>query len=227
MKHDIEKKYFELFAFKLLKEYIQIDIDKFEDKEEPDWQDLKNSIGIEVTRNSEGTKFWRDLENVKKPVPDSKIKQFNKKFEKNGGRVITPELARIIFGENYRDSFGFNENYFYIIPVYNDDFSYVNKSINEKLEKLNDHYNSEILDNRLFIFTPILVTKEEAENELVKINNIQKDAKRKFNIIYVCLLHEIYIFDLNKNNLEKIIMDKEEFEKISKESYEIFKNNAG
>ncbi len=70
MKHDTEKKYFELFALKLLEKYINIDINDFADKEEPDWQNEINSVGIEVTRNSLGTKFWRELEKVDKPISD-------------------------------------------------------------------------------------------------------------------------------------------------------------
>ncbi len=82
MSHNTEKKYFELFALKLLEKYINMDIKKFEDKEEPDWQNEIMSVGIEVTRNSLGTKFWRELENVQKLNSDKQINKFNKRFKK-------------------------------------------------------------------------------------------------------------------------------------------------
>ena len=182
MDHDNEKKYFELLALMLLKEYTKIDINNFENKEEPDWQDEKNSVG----------------------------------------RVIPQELAKIIFGENHsKDSFGFNEKYFYIIPCYNDDFSTVNKSISIKTLKLNKNYNLNIKDNRLFIFTPILVTMEMLENELTIILKKQDEFERKFNVIYICLLSDLYIFNINKKKCEHIKMQKERVEQISIEASKI------
>lgn len=159
MKHDNEKKYFELYALKILNKYANLEIENLKHDEKPDWQDVINSIGIEITRNSEGTQFWCELEKVKKPISDKKIEQFNKRFEKNGGSVIPIERAKIIFNDNeIKDGFGFNDKYFYIIPCYNNDFSEVNKSIKDKLKKLNEIYNTDIKDNRLFIFTPIHAT---------------------------------------------------------------------
>ena len=218
MNHDDEKDYFELFALKLLKEYQNIDIEKIIHDEKPDWQDISNSIGIEITRNSIGTQFWSELEKVKKPIPDKSIEKFNKRFRKNGGSVIPIEQARIIFNDkDKKDSFGFNEKYFYIIPSYNDDFSEVNRSLKEKLKKLNEIYK-EMHDNRLFIFSPIYANKEMIENELQNIINIQNEKKRKFNIVYVCLLHKLIIFNLNDNNWKCIQMDKDVFNKLSEEA---------
>ena len=57
MNHDDKKKYFELFALKILKEYQNVEIEKLIHDEKPDWQDINNSIGIEITRNSIGTQF--------------------------------------------------------------------------------------------------------------------------------------------------------------------------
>ena len=218
MNHDDEKKYFELFALKILKEYQNVEIEKLIHDEKPDWQDINNSIGIEITRNSIGTQFWSELEKVKKPIPDKDIEKFNKRFRKNGGSVIPIEQARIIFNDkDKKDSFGFNENFFYIIPVYNDDFSEVNRSLKEKLKKLNEIYK-EMNDNRLFIFSPIYANKEMIENELQNMINIQNEKKRKFNIVYVCLLHELLVFNLNENDWKCIQMDKEVFDRLSEEA---------
>ncbi len=218
MNHDDKKKYFELFALKILKEYQNVEIEKLIHDEKPDWQDINNSIGIEITRNSIGTQFWSELEKVKKPILDKDIEKFNKRFRKNGGRVIPIEQARIIFNDKYKkDSFRFNEKYFYIIPVYNDDFSEINRSLKEKLKKLNEIYK-EMNDNRLFIFSPIYANKEMIENELQNIINTQNDKKRKFNIVYVCLLHELLVFNLNENDWKCIQMDKDVFNKLSEET---------
>lgn len=218
MNHDDEKKYFELFALKILKEYQNVEIEKLIHDEKPDWQDINNSIGIEITRNSIGTQFWSELEKVKKPIPDKDIEKFNKRFRKNGGSVIPIEQARIIFyDKEVKDSFGFNDKYLYIIPSYNDDFSEINKSITEKVKKLNSIYK-EMQDNRLFIFSPIYATEKMIENELQNIIKIQSEKKRKFNIVYVCLLHELIVFNIKENSYKCIQMDKDVFNKLSEEA---------
>ena len=218
MNHDDEKDYFELFALKILKEYQNVDIDKLIHDEKPDWQDINNSIGIEITRDSMGTQFWSELEKVKKPIPDKDIEKFNKRFRKNGGNVIPIEQARIIFNDkDKQDSFGFNEKFFYIIPVYNNDFSEINRSLNEKLKKLNEIYK-EMQDNRLFIFSPIYATEKIIDNELQNIIKIQSEKMRKFNIVYVCLLHELIVFNIKENSYKCIQMDKEVFDRLSIEA---------
>lgn len=218
MNHDDEKDYFEILALKILKEYQNTEIKKFIHDEKPDWQNLSDSIGIEITRNSIGTQFWSEIEQVKKKIPDKNIEKFNDRFRKNGGSVIPIEQARIIFkNKDVKDSFGFNDKYLYIIPSYNDDFSEVNISLNKKIKKLNMIYK-EMQDNRLFIFSPIYVNKEMIENELQNIINIQDDKKRKFNIVYVCLLHELLVFNLNENNWKCIQMNKNVFYKLSEEA---------
>lgn len=215
--HDLEKKYFEKFALNLLERYMNINISNFKDCEEPDWQDELNSIGIEVTRDSIGTKFWADLEKVQgKKIPEKDLKKFNSKFKANGGRVITKKQASIIGID--KCSFGFNDKYVYIIPCYTDGFERINKIIDNKTRKLNNNYKQKINDNRLFIFSPILVKGNMAEQELDEIIKIQKGKDRNFNIIYVCILHEIYIFDMLENKWNMVRMDKIEFDEISRKS---------
>lgn len=221
--HDSEKKYFERFAINLLKKYINMDISSFKNLEKPDWQDKFNNIGIEVTRDSIGTKFWADIEKVQgKKIADKDLKRFNRRFKGNGGRIITKEMASIIGIK--KCSFGFNDRYVYIIPSYTDDFKRIDRIIVEKTKKLNKNYNKTISDNRLFIFSPILVNREIVEEELVQIKNIQNEYDRRFNIIYVCTLYNIYIFNIKENKVGIVEMDKEEFNKISiKSSKEIKK----
>lgn len=215
--HDYEKKYFERFAINLLKKYINIDISNFKDLEKPDWQDEFNSIGIEVTRDSVGTKFWADIEKVQgKKIADKDLKKFNNRFKANGGRIVTKQTASIIGIKQC--SFGFNDRYVYIIPSYTDDFKRINEIIEDKTKKLNNDYNETIIDNRLFVFSPILVNTKMIEEELIQMENIQKEYDRKFNVIYVCILHEIYIFNIKESKVGILEMDEEEFNKISKES---------
>lgn len=212
MGHNIEKKKFELFALSLLGRYANIDVKNFESKESPDWQDKVNSIGIEITQNDEGAKFWKDLEKVKRPVPDSKIKKFNKKFLQNGGRIYDKKTAGIIFG-NQDDGFGFSKNYYYIIPVYPDDFSEVNKSIECKLKKLNNNYNPEISDNRLFVLSSSMVTRDMVEEELKEMVTIQQEYKRKFSMVYVRLSEDLCIFDLVNLKWKKVKIENDYFQK--------------
>ncbi len=101
------------------------------------------------------------------------------------------------------------------MPVYDNDFSEVNNSIKDKLDKLNEHYNKKLQDNRLFIFTSIYIRKEMIEDEVIKINNIQEGHKRKFDTIYICTLKELYILDLKNDNWVFIQMEKEDFDQIS------------
>lgn len=214
MKINKEKLYFETFALNLLKRYAGLDITNFKKYEGPDWIDDINSISIEVTRTAEGNKFWSELENVKKPIPDEKIERFNERFEKNGGRVISKELAQII---GIEDTFGYNSNYVYILPSYDDDFSIVNQRIIEKIKKLNKNYTI-MKDNRLFIFSPILFNDEMLKNEINNIKKIQEEFKYRFDKIYICILHELCSIDFNDEKYERIPMNKEEFDKISFES---------
>ena len=59
---------------------------------------------------------------------------------------------------------------------------------------------------------------------LIEIKNNQIKFKRNFNIIYVCILHEIYTFDLIKNEWNAIKMDEMQFNKISIDSCNEVKN---
>ena len=56
------------------------------------------------------------------------------------------------------------------------------------------------------------------ENELQSIIKIQSEKKRKFNIVYVCLLHELIIFNIKENSYKCIQMDKEVFDRLSEEA---------
>lgn len=216
-RHNSEKRYFEKFALNLLEKYLNENISKFKECEEPDWQDELNSIGIEVTRDSVGTKFWANIEKVEgKKILDKDLKKFNSKFKANGGRIITKELASIIGIK--KCSFGFNDKYVYIIPSYKNGFERINEIIINKTKKLNKNYKETIKDNRLFIFSPILVKGKMAVEELNEIKKIQKEYNRNFNIIYVCILHEIHIFNIQTNKWNLIKMDEEEFNRISRKS---------
>ena len=44
-------------SMEFLKEFQNLEMEKFIQTEKPDWQDLDSSIGIEITRNSVGTKY--------------------------------------------------------------------------------------------------------------------------------------------------------------------------
>ena len=70
-------------------------------------------------------------------------------------------------------------------------------------------------NNRLFIFSPIYATDKMIENELQSIIKIQSEKKRKFNIVYVCLLRKLVVFNIKENNWKCIKMDEDVFNKLS------------
>ena len=45
-----------------------------------------------------------------------------------------------------------------------------------------------------------------------------KEEKIKFNIVYVCLLHKLLVFNVKEKNWKCIQMDKEIFDKLSEEA---------
>lgn len=217
--NNIEKQYFELFAKNIIYKIAGENVSKYEKGESPDWQDYINNVGIEVTRTAEGVKFWADLRNVKGSISDKKLDKFNEKFIANGGRILPIEKARIIFNNpDFKDTFGFNEKYAYIIPGYPDNFNNIYNSLEEKLVKLNDHYNKDLKDIRLFIFSTIIIRNDELPNYLVELEKIQKKYDRKFTKLYICILYDLYIFDLDKLTCKHIEIGKEVLNKISIES---------
>ena len=74
------------------------------------------------------------------------------------------------------------------------------------------------MNDRLFIFSPIYATEKMIDNELQNIIKIQSEKMRKFNIVYVCLLHELIVFNIKENSYKCIQMDKEVFDRLSIEA---------
>ncbi|MCI8486992.1 MAG: hypothetical protein HFJ20_08115 [Clostridia bacterium] len=210
MEHDLEKKYYEKLALKLLKYTLDIDITNFKDKEEPDWHNDKDSVGIEVTIVDESLRFYRELEKVDK-VDANKVKKFNKRYIKNGGRIITKKEADCM---GLECSFKFNDNYVYIIPAYDNNFENINKAIKNKTEKLNNNYKL-FKQNGLFIFSHIRTRKELFKEELNEIIKIQSKSEKKFDFIYICLTDCIVIFDLKNNVCNVKEFDKNKFNNIA------------
>lgn len=201
MKHDLEKKYYEQLALKILEFVVYIDVANLKNKEEPDWHNDKDSVGIEITIADESLRFYRELEKVDK-VDTNKVKKFNKRYIRNGGRVITKQEAYCI---GIECSFKFNNNYVYIIPAYDNNFENINKAIKNKTEKLNKNYKL-FNQNNLFVFSHIRTRKELFQEELNEIIEIESKFEKKFNFIYICLTDCIAIFDL-----ENKVYDVKEF----------------
>lgn len=223
MNHNLEKKYYEELAFNLLKAILDVDITNFNNYDRPDLQNVKDSIGIEVTRADESLGFYEQLERIDK-VDADKTKQFNKKFIKNGGRVISKKEADCI---GIECSFKLNENYVYIIPCNNNNFEKINEVIENKIKKINNNDNYKLFkQNDLFVFSHIRTRKELFQGELNKITEIQSKFEKKFDFIYICLTNCIVIFNLKNNSYNIKKFDKNKYNNIAFEISEKIKSEA-
>lgn len=220
MEHNLEKEYYEQLALNLLESILRIDVSNFDDYEEPDWQNDKDSIGIEITRDDESLKFYKELENVDK-VNTVEVEKFNKRYRKNGGTVMTKGEAKSIGIEGGSE---FNENYVYIIPSYNNNFDDINNKIKNKIKKLNNNYKL-FKQNNLFIFSHIRTKKELFKEELDKIIEIQSE-NNKFDFIYICLTDCIVTFDLNNKIYNVKEFDKSKFNDIALKAREEVKKRS-
>ena len=81
-----------------------------------------------------------------------------------------------------------------------------------------------MIDNRLFVFSPIYANEEMIKNELQSIVNIQEGMERKFDIVYVCLLNKLIVFNIKEDSWKCIKMDREIFDKLSLEASEEIKS---
>ena len=74
------------------------------------------------------------------------------------------------------------------------------------------------------MFSPIYANEEMIKNELQSIVNIQEGMERKFDIVYVCLLNKLIVFNIKEDSWKCIKMDREIFDKLSLEASEEIKS---
>ena len=219
--HNLDKDYQELLALEILNHFSEIKIENFKKGESPDWHNIVKSIGIEVVNVDLSRKFFADLKhfdinNIKN------IKKFNKKYKENGGTIISKKTAKCIGIKS--SSFSFNDSV-YLLPVYDDNFKNVNKEIKIKLEKLKNY--KDFKDNRLLAFAYNIVHYyKELDIELKELIELCENYEKKFNIIYVCLLDQLIIFDLVKNKYTTKMFQEPNYDGLIWKAYEGVRKNC-
>lgn len=210
MNHNSDKDFFEYLIKNILLHYNIID-GYFIKSERPDF--INNDIGLEITRADETLKFDGFIKKYPKEKTGN-IEKFNKHFEENGGRVFkkTDVIVKLL---NLVDTFYYHEDYVYIIPSYKNDFTFINEKISNKIDKLNSIYDVNIKTYYLGVFTTVYATEEMIQEELVVLNEMNKNKSKQFDKIIIIFLDKICIFDLTYNKYKIIDEVNEEINKLS------------
>lgn len=210
MNHNTDKYFFEYLIKNILLHYNIIEGD-FIKSECPDF--VSKDIGLEITRADKTLSFNGFINKYpKEKVHD--IEKFNKHFEENGGRVFkkTAVIVKIL---NLVDTFCYHKDYVYITPLYKNDFTFVNKKISNKIDKLNTIYDINIKTYYLGVFTTVYTTEEMIQEELAILNEMNKNKSKQFDKIIIIFLDKICIFDLKYNKYKIIDEVNEEINKLS------------
>lgn len=213
MNHNADKDFFEYLIKNILLYYNIIDGDLIK-SECPDF--ISKDIGLEITRADETLKF----DGFIKKYPKEKIgniEKFNKQFEEKGGKVFkkTDVIVKLL---NLVDTFYYHEDYVYIIPSYKNDFTFINEKISNKIDKLNTIYDVNIKTYYLGVFTTVYATEEMIQEELVVLNEMNKNKSKQFDKIIIIFLDKICIFDLTCNKYKIIDEVNEEINKLSRKT---------
>ena len=213
MNHNSDKDFFEYLIKNILLHYNIID-GYFIKSERPDF--INNDIGLEITRADETLKFDGFIKKYPKEKTGN-IEKFNKHFEENGGRVFkkTDVIVKLL---NLVDTFYYHEDYVYIIPSYKNDFTFINEKISNKIDKLNSIYDVNIKTYYLGVFTTVYATEEMIQEELVVLNEMNKNKSKQFDKIIIIFLDKICIFDLTYNKYKIIDEVNEEINKLSRKT---------
>lgn len=215
MQHDSDKIFFEFLIKNILLHYNIID-DKFVKSESPDF--ISENIGLEITRADPTLKF----DGFINKYPEEKIgniEKFNKKFELSGGKVFrkTDAIVEIL---GLVDTFGYHEDYVYIIPSYKNSLDFINEKINNKIGKLNNTYKKEIDIYYLTVFTTAYINEDMIKEEFVILDELQKNSQKQFDKIIIIFLDKICIFDLANKKYEIIDNVNQEINKLSQKTKE-------
>ena len=213
MNHNADKDFFEHLIKNILLYYNIIEGD-FIKSECPDF--VSKDIGLEITRADETLKFDGFINKYPKEKIDN-IEKFNKHFEENGGKVFkkTDVIVKLL---NLVDTFYYHEDYVYIIASYKNNFSFINKKISNKIDKLNTIYDLNIKTYYLGVFTTVYATEEMIQEELVVLNEMNKNKSKQFDKIIIIFLDKICIFDLTCNKYKIIDEVNKEINKLSRKT---------
>ena len=213
MNHNADKDFFE-YLIKNILLYYNIIVGDFIKSECPDF--ISKDIGLEITRADETLKFDGFINKYPKEKIDN-IEKFNKQFEEKGGKVFkkTDVIVKLL---NLVDTFYYHEDYVYIIPSYKNDFTFINEKISNKIDKLNTIYDLNIKTYYLGVFTTVYATEEMIQEELVVLNEMNKNKSKQFDKIIIIFLDKICIFDLTCNKYKIIDEVNEEINKLSRKT---------
>ena len=100
-----------------------------------------------------------------------------------------------------------------------DNFDRIIESFKDKIEKLNAGGYKKFDKYYLLIHSDIMADQGMIENAIKNLNNIQFEYERKFHKIFVCVIGEIYVLDLDQNRGD-ILNIKNEYDELSKKARE-------
>ena len=215
--HDDNKMFIETLIKNVLEKFNLCN-ESFIKSEEPDWITNDMSVGLEVVEANETYEFDAFIQKYGNQYND----KFDEKYKALGGRIFNKDdvVVKIL---NLKGLPIGNKNKVYIIPVYNNDFSCINRKVMEKLLKL-EHYQK--LDNyQLAIFTPILLKYNDLDEELELLIKISKNFKRKYLKIFVVSLCGIVNFDILNKKRISIEVDNSIINELSIETYNQLNKN--
>lgn len=100
-----------------------------------------------------------------------------------------------------------------------DNFDRIIESFKDKIEKLNAGGYKKFDKYYLLIHSDIMADQGMIKNAIKNLNNIQFKYERKFYKIFVCVIGEIYVLDLDQNRGD-ILNIKNEYDELSKKARE-------
>lgn len=210
LSHHTRLDYNECYAKIVLESVFSGEFD-LEIVDKPDLQDIRKSIGIEVTQGRNPKQ--KEIEGLYSKMPyvqKSEAEKIRKQIEKLGGKLC----GGILGGISERDDFGYSVNAFKV-----------------KLDKINNGKYSYLERYDLFVFDDCLdVTPDGSiiQNVYTIMQKVQSGATVKFQYVYICtpsiLWHldfknqKIAKFDTGSRHFDWTLQAREMVEKAEKEA---------
>lgn len=176
----------ECFAKVVLENIFPDEIKDLQIFDRPDLQNERINLGIEVT--SSISKESYEISEL-----TSKISYYEKNAEYFKERIK-------ILGGKY-------DNGITIHPARHKDLNVIYGAIQSKLEKLNNDNYKIFNNNYLFIRDDNFILKEELNEILMKIKNIQENYDNKFQKIFVYIPESICVFNMIDSKSQIIEID--------------------
>lgn len=163
--------------------------------DKPDLQDIRKSIGIEVTQGRNPKQ--QEIESLYSKLPyvqDSVDEKMRKQIEKCGGKLY----GGILGGISERDDFGYSVNAF-----------------ETKLNKINNGKYRFLERYDLFVFDDCLDMTPDGSvirNIALNMQKKQSGATVRFQNVYICTLGILWHLDLENQKIAKFDTDSRQFD---------------